>query len=202
MTNHFAALDELRRPWLDPDSLKQKFLTASAAVHPDRVHHLGEAERAAAQERYVALNAAYNCLHQPKLRLRHLLELELGALPPDIQQIPAELMDLSMAVGGLCRKADQLIAEQAGVTSPLLKVQYFERSQEQMDVLRQMQDDLTGRRNALLERLKQLDATWISDDSTAGRSQALRDLGSLYRLLAYLDRWIGQLQERVTRLSF
>src|SRR5215472_9636832 len=76
MVDYFALLDEPRRPWLDAEPLKEKFLALSATVHPDRVHNLSETERAAAQERYTELNAAYQCLREPKERLHHLLELE------------------------------------------------------------------------------------------------------------------------------
>ena len=75
MTDYFAFFNEPRRPWLDAESLKQKFLALSATVHPDRVHNLGEVERAAAQERYTELNTAYNWLREPKERLQHLLQL-------------------------------------------------------------------------------------------------------------------------------
>src|ERR1700744_6474575 len=135
MTDFFTLLNELRRPWLEPEVLKEKFLALSATVHPDRVHNLGEAERAAAQERYTEMNAAYNCLRDPKDRLRHLLELELGALPKDIQRIPTELMDLSLEVGKACREADAFLAEKAKVTSPLLQVSFFERGQAFVETL-------------------------------------------------------------------
>src|SRR6267142_1795542 len=139
MTDHFARLNEPRRPWLEPEGLKQKFLTLSSAVHPDRVHNLGDAERAAAQERYTALNAAYHCLRDPKERLRHLLELERGALPKDVQRIPSELMDLSLEIGQACRQADTFLAGKSQVSSPLLKVQLFERGQEQTESLLALQ---------------------------------------------------------------
>src|SRR5262245_12950395 len=100
ITDYFELLNETRRPWLEPEALQQKFLTLSASVHPDRVHHLGEAERSAAQERYVELNAAYRCLREPKERLRHLLELELGALPKEIQRVPPDLMVCFIEIGG------------------------------------------------------------------------------------------------------
>ena len=88
MTDHFALFNTPRRPWLDPDSLKQTFFTLSAELHPDRVHHAGPVEKRVANERYAELNAAYQCLREPRERLRHLLELELGAKPSDLTQVP------------------------------------------------------------------------------------------------------------------
>ena len=35
MTDYFNLLSEPRRPWLNPEALKQKFLNLSAEVHPD-----------------------------------------------------------------------------------------------------------------------------------------------------------------------
>src|SRR4051812_33187546 len=93
MIDNFALLNEPRRPWVDPDALKTKFLALSSEVHPDRVHNAAEVEKQAANQRYSELNAAYNCLREPKDRLQHLLELELGAKPKDIQRIPAGTMD-------------------------------------------------------------------------------------------------------------
>src|SRR6266436_5956888 len=69
MNDYFAVLNEGRRPWIDPDLLKQKFLTLSAQVHPDRVHNASEAEKRSAQQRYTDLNSAYNCLRDSKARL-------------------------------------------------------------------------------------------------------------------------------------
>ena len=199
MTDYFALLNEPRRPWLEPESLKQKFLALSATVHPDRVHHLGEKERAAAQERYTELNAAYNCLREPKDRLHHLLQLELGALPKDIQRIPSDLMDLSLEIGQGCREADTFLAEKAKATSPLLQVKFFERGQElaeKLQPLRQRVNTLTERLN---EELKEIDAAWPSADS---RAAMLARLEEIYRLFSYFSRWSAQIQERLVRLSF
>src|SRR5882724_11955433 len=120
MTDYFALLNEPRRPWLDPESLKTKFFERSAAVHPDRVHGASEAEKQLANQHYVELNAAYNCLREPKTRLQHLLELE-GAKPKDIQVVLSGTMELLIEVGQLCRAADAFITERASVTSPVLK---------------------------------------------------------------------------------
>lgn len=200
MTDFFALLDEPRRPWLEAEPLKQKFLALSTTVHPDRVHNLGDAERAAAQERYTELNAAYNCLREPKDRLHHLLQLERGALPKDIQRIPSELMDLSLEIGQRCREADALLAEKAKATSPLLQVKFFERGQEyaeKLQILRQRVNTLDDRLN---EELKQIDAAWQSHSKP--RAALLTQLEELYRLFSYYARWAVQIQERSVRLSF
>jgi curved DNA-binding protein CbpA len=200
MTDYFALLNEPRRPWLDAEVLKQKFLALSATLHPDRVHNFGETERAAAQERYTELNAAYNCLREPKDRLHHLLELELGALPKDIQRIPSDLMDLSLEVGKACREADAFLAEKARVTSPLLQVTFFERGQEFVDKLQALRGRVNSLNERLIEELRQIDTTWQSGPTP--RSALLQRLEELYRLLTYFARWMTQLQERAVRLSF
>jgi DnaJ-domain-containing protein 1 len=200
VTDYFALFNEPRRPWLDPELLKEKFLALSATVHPDRVHNLGQAERAAAQERYTELNTAYNSLREPKERLHHLLELELGALPKDIQRIPSELMDLSLEVGKVCREADAFLAEKAKVTSPLLQVSYFERGQEYMEKLQTVRQRVVALNERLTEELQQIDAAWQS--AATPRSALLQRLEQLYRLFSYFARWIAQTQERIVRLSF
>src|SRR5471030_2968047 len=116
MSDYFALLNEPRRPWLDADSLKQKFLALSTNAHPDKIHSAGESEKSAAGKQFAELNAAYNCLLEPKLRLLHLLELELGAKPKDIQQIPSALADLFAEVANACLSADVFLAEKSKVT--------------------------------------------------------------------------------------
>jgi DnaJ-domain-containing protein 1 len=200
MTDYFALFNEPRRPWVDAEALKQKFLALSTTIHPDRVHNLGEAERAAAQERYVELNTAYNCLREPKERLQHLLLLELGAQPKDIQRIPSDLMDLSLEVGKACREADTFLAEKAKVTSPLVQVTFFERGQEFADKLQAIRQRVNSLNDRLNDELQQIDAAWRSD--TTPRNALLQRLGELYKLFSYFARWSGQLQERAVRLSF
>ena len=80
LTDYFALLGEPRRPWLEPESLKSKFLTLSSEVHSDRVHGASETDKNEAQEHYTSLNAAYNAFESPE-RVAHLLELERGAKP-------------------------------------------------------------------------------------------------------------------------
>lgn len=201
MADYFALLNEPRRPWLDPDVLKQKFLARASDTHPDRVHNASEAEKSEATQRYAQLNAAYTCLAEPKRRLLHLLELELDTKPKDIQTIPAALADLFAEVANNCRSADGFLAEKSQNTSPLVQVQLFERGQDWVEKLNSQQRKLNERREKLNEELKALDAQWISADAVS-RREILPKLEELYRRLGYFNRWNNQIQERVVQLSF
>jgi DnaJ-domain-containing protein 1 len=201
MMDNFALLNESRRPWLDADLLKQKFLALSANAHPDRIHSASESDKTAATQKFTELNAAFNCLAEPKLRLLHLLELELGAKPKDIQTIPSMLADLFAEVANVCKNADNFLAEKSKMTSPLLQVQLFERGQDWIEKLNVLQRKLNELREKLTDELKSLDAQWISAD-TASRKEILPKLEELYRLFGYFNRWDGQIQERVIQLSF
>jgi curved DNA-binding protein CbpA len=198
MPDNFALLNEPRRPWLDADVLKQKFLALASDLHPDRVHNASELEKTEATKRYAELNAAYQCLLEPKSRLLHLLELESGTKPKDVQQIPPALADLFAEVANSCRSADNFLVEKSAVTSPLLQVQWFERAQEWIERLNLLQKKLGGLHEQLLGELKAADANWPA----GARPELLAQLEELYRLFSYFNRWGRQLQERIVRLSF
>lgn len=201
MTDYFVLLNEPRRPWLDPDSLKQKFLALAAEIHPDKKPGASETEKLAANRRYAELNAAYHCLAEPKSRLLHLLELELDAKPGDIQQIPSVLADLFAEVATTCRSADGFLTEKNKVASPLLQVQLFERAQEGAEQLRTLQTRLARLHDQLVEELKTLDALWLAKSQTGERTVLLNRLEELYRLFGYFNRWYSQIQERIVQLS-
>ncbi len=201
MTDYFSLLGEPRRPWLDSDSLKRKFLTIAATVHPDRIHNASEIEKATASRRYAELNAAYQCLREPKSRVRHLLELELGTKPKDLQPIPDALADLFAEVAATCRETDGWLAEKARTTSPLLQVQIFQQGQQGLERLKDLQNQLNSRRGKLLEELKSLDERWAAAGAGA-RSEMLPALEELSRGLGYFNRWLSQIQERLAQLSF
>jgi DnaJ-domain-containing protein 1 len=206
MLDNFALLHEPRRPWLETELLKQKFFTLSAGLHPDHVHDAGEVEKAAATRSFADLNAAWQCLREPKDRLGHLLELELGARPKNAQDVPAAAMDLFFEVGRLCREADVFLAAKSRTSSPLLKAQMFSQGMELTDGLNGLQQRIQGRRDELLGQLKEMNAAWEaasppgSADRAAGLS--LDKLEGVYRMLSYIGRWTGQIQERVVQLSF
>lgn len=197
MTDYFALLTEPRRPWLDVDSLKTKFFALSSEVHPDRTHNATESDKLEANRRYTELNAAYQCLREPRSRIRHLLELELGTKPSDLTDIPDDLMDLFFAVGKVFREVDAFLVEKAKATSPLIQVQLFERGMERVEQLNDMSRKISPRRETLLEELKALDANWQS--RTAVHTDRLLNI---WRLLSFYERWLAQIQERIAQLSF
>ena len=195
--DYFALFNEPRRPWLEPETLKEKFLAFSAEVHPDRVHQASESDKLAANQRYTELNAAYNCLREPRERLRHLLELELGRKPSDLTNVPNDLMDVFFKVGQTLREVDGFVAEKGKASSPLLQVQLFERSQEWIEKLNTVTRLIDTRRVPLIAELKQLSPDWDADSA-----QPLERLLEIWRLLSFYDRWLVQIQERVVQLSF
>jgi curved DNA-binding protein CbpA len=200
MTDYFALLSESRRPWLDVDLLKQKFLTLSATAHPDKIHSASDVEKSIATKKFAELNTAYNCLTDSKLRLLHLLELESGAKPKEIQQIPAALADLFAEIAGICKNVDALLAEKCGNISPLLGVQLFERAQEWIERLNSLQKKLGDLRERLNNELKSADEAWMKAD-TKERLDILPKLEEFYRLFGYFNRWSNQIQERTVQLS-
>jgi curved DNA-binding protein CbpA len=182
--------------------LKTKFLALSAELHPDRVHNAGEAEKAAAARHYAELNSAFNCLREPKNRLRHLLELELGSKPKEVQDIPPDLVELFVEIAQLCRQANAFLAEKAGVSSPMLRVQLFERGQEWAERLGAMRRRVAERQENLSQEIQSLDAQWIdAKGNVTGRAPLLRRLEDIYRLLSFYARWNAQLQEAIVQLT-
>ena len=205
MTDAFAILSEPRRPWLDADVLKARFLPLATAVHPDRVHGGPETEKAAAAERYTALNSAFNTLREPRERLLHLLELEAGAKPGDIQRIPPGTMDLFVEVGQTCRDADAFLAKKSTATSPMLKLRLMQEGLDRADTLMALQGRVNLLRDGLTAELQAMGALWDAAPAIgAPDRRAALPLGRLeqvYRVMSYVARWTEQLQERSVQLS-
>jgi curved DNA-binding protein CbpA len=201
MTDYFALLNEPRRPWLDSTTLKAKFLALSAQTHPDRVNAADPAEKETVNRRFAELNAAYNCLREPRTRLLHLLELELGAKPKDLQQIPTDLADVFVDIARLCRETDEFLIRKAKTSSPLLQAQLFERGQEWTEQLLARQQDVARRQDKLLAVLLVADQMWSETPAgSPARAGLLEQLQEIWRLLSFLNRWTSQIQERITRL--
>jgi DnaJ-domain-containing protein 1 len=204
MADSFAILNEPRRPWIDLEVLKAKFVALSTEVHPDRMHNHPQGERDAANQHFADLNAAYHCLCEPKERLAHLLELELGTKPEEVQKIPAKTADLFMEVSRVCSEADALLDVKSKLTSPVLMAQWFEKGITATDRLKSLQERLDARRYTLTAQLMNLNLAWESAPSV-GCSTRLNmlpcgRLEAIYRDFSYLTRWTQQIRERIVQL--
>ena len=203
--DYFALLNEPRAPWLDPEALKAAFHARSATAHPDRVHGGGVAEKAEATGQFADLNAAYQCLREPKERLLHLLELETGRRTDDLGQNPAEAVDLFFTVARALQETDRFLAARAQTASALARVQMFAAGMDWTDKLNALSAQIQLRREGILAELKEMNAAWKSapPPGSAERPAAL-PLGRLEqaaRLLSFYRRWAEQLQERAGRLA-
>lgn len=200
MTDYFALLDEPRCPWLDTDLLKQKFLKLSARIHPDKIHAATEAGKSAATNNFAELNAAYKCLADPKARLRHFLELELGGKPKDVQEIPPLLAAVFIKVATACQNADSFLMEKSKVTSPLLQVHFFERSQDWIEQLNALRKQIEEFDVQTVDVLKSLNAKWQTNYA-AKRAEVLQMAELAYQAFGFFNRWKNQIQERIVQLT-
>ncbi|MBL9170706.1 MAG: hypothetical protein JNN07_23440 [Verrucomicrobiales bacterium] len=206
ITDLFALLNEPRRPWIDPEHLKSKFHALSSEVHPDRFHQATDCEKELATKTYASLNAAYTTLKEPKDRLLHLLELERGSRPGDIQKIPPGTMDLFVEIGQACRDIDTFLKERSEVTSPLVKVQYFRKALGWVDELGRLQQMVNAKRDLLVSELPPMNATWEALDAGSSSPDRaaklpLDKIEQIYRGLSYVSRWTEQIQQRLAELA-
>ncbi len=101
MIDYFALLDEARRPWLDPEQLKEKYFARSRSAVPD-----------------AKLNEAFRILSDPKLRLQHLLTLE-GVQLTAGRPVPTAVAELFWNTGTLLREIDKWLLRSAEASSAL-----------------------------------------------------------------------------------
>jgi hypothetical protein len=205
MVDAFELLSEQRRPWLDEAALKGRFIEQSSPFHPDRVHGAPEADRLAATERYAELNAAFNRLREPRDRLLHLLELESGSSPGDIQRIPPGTMDLFVEIGQTCRDCDAFLAGRGTPTSPMLKLKAMRESLDWSGRIDSLRDRVMAKRDSLAGELEAMNPLWAAappvGDSQRRAALPLERLEQIYRAMSYIARWTGQLDERRVQLA-
>ncbi|HEX8295767.1 MAG TPA: DnaJ domain-containing protein [Chthoniobacteraceae bacterium] len=185
MLDHFATLQQPRRPWLDPEELKASFHRLSATLHPD-VRESGDADQ------FTALNAAYSTLREPAARLRHLLELEQPELLQSSAEIPEELADLFMQIGGELRSFQHWLSRQNAATTPLARALLAGDSEALRQRFESIDAALACAYQDLLQELQRADELW---PATIG------DLPLLQNRLTYLAKWRSQVREALFRLG-
>ena len=194
MTDYFALLEQPRRPWLDPEELKQTFHAKSLRAHPDVQPQNGNVHATAPE--FTQLNEGYQVLSDPKRRLQHLLALEGAAPDARSNTVPHDVEELFPAVAAVTQQAQSLVEKTANATSPLsrslLKPQLLQVQKEIQDMLTMLE----SRHAEAVGRLQHLDSVW--EDV---RSTSLAELHELYLRFSYLGRWTVELQEKQMQLS-
>ncbi len=186
-TDHFAALGQPLRPWLEPEALKDVFHRLTAKHHPDRT---GDAAR------FTEMNAAYAVLRDPVARIRHLLELEEPAALDAVPPLPEALTETFMRIATLRRTIDAFVKQQAATATPLGQALLASaRFNLQRDVEQELAG-LDGAQNVGLESMREADRQW------AERTPALiEQLAALQQELSYLAKWGAQLREALFALK-
>ena len=185
----FARLGEPRRPWLDPERVKETFHRLSRTEHPDQL--------AGEDADFARLNAAQAVLRESRARLRHLLELEY----PNVRlsgpaSVPAGLADLFVDVHGSLREADGVLAKKAAASSALARALLAREELAVREKVENHLENLDALHAAATEELQALDARW-----TPRPPDAAATLHALYQRFAYLTRWSEQLRERLFSLG-
>ena len=190
----FALLGEPRRPWLDPERVKEKFHALSREQHPDQQTTGSNAETDA---NFARLNQAQAALRDPKARLRHLLELDYPAIRlSGPGNVPATLADLFAPIHGLVQTIDALLARKAAAPSTLARALLSREEFSLQEAAQERLGALETLRSHALEDLQVFDACW------EGRPpDAAEQLHGFYQRFAYLSRWIDQLRERSFQLG-
>jgi curved DNA-binding protein CbpA len=191
MIDYFALLQQPRRPWLDAEELKQKYHQLAAQAHPDRQ----SIDSKNPNTDFARLNVAYRVLLDPKLRLHHLLSLEGMSLAGD-KDVLDKLGDLFAQTGTFIHEVDRLLKEtkeaNSALSKSLLQSEILEKQSRTKDLL----DRLNMLYQGALQELQALDRIWSGD-----RQQVLSAMRDMYQRLAYLTRWISQIEERQFQLS-
>ena len=174
VTDHFAAFDLPRAPWLDAEELKERFHRLSAQRHPDAPGGSGVA--------FEQLNAAWQILREPAARLRHYLELEHpGALIANAQP-PAELADLFMDIAAFRQDAQRFATRKAAATSPLTRALIEPERVALRGRLESLAAGIAARLDAITIRLRK-------------EAPTPEELAHLLTSLVFLGKWAPQLSE-------
>jgi curved DNA-binding protein CbpA len=194
MIDYFALLDQPRAPWLDLEKLKEVYHRKTLVQHPDTQTPPQNIVTPAAV--FADLNEAYRVLRDPKLRVKHLLNLEGHGVGSRNQIIPQELYDLFPMIGALTQKNRQLLNEIQATSNPLSRALLKSRvltAQNETDEMRRTIQNLTETATAQLQRINE---NWTKDPATQ-----VPALSNLYSVFAYLNRWSTQLDEMIFQFS-
>jgi curved DNA-binding protein CbpA len=185
MPDHFAILQQPRRPWLDSQALKEHFHRETMERHPD-VSGAGD------EGHFAALNAAYTVLRDPASRLRHLLELEAPELLAPSREIPPLLAALFMRIAGFRQALDAFRKKESAASSALARALLAGGRLALSQQGETIRVELEAAYGAAMDTLRALDSDWEKDPRP---SDSAERLSSMHHQCAYLSKWRSQLTE-------
>jgi len=181
MTDYFALLRQPHQPHLDDRAIEQAFHERARLLHPDA------AARNQGDE-FAQLNTAFNVLRDPRLRLRHLLELEGIVLAKEL--LAPELVELFSRAAEISHQAKAEIASQQRSASAIARsVAELKRSQIRAQLVSVLQDLEVNELRAQTD-LQDLSAIW-DKKGAAAVAKALQ----LQQRFTVLQRWMETLRE-------
>jgi hypothetical protein len=178
MTDYFALLDEARRPWLDPEKLKEKYHRLSRAAPPD-----------------AEINEAFRVLGDPKLRLHHLLILE-GADLAAGRPVPPAAAELFWNTGTELRDADRWLLKYTAATTVLGRALLKPERAKLEERLHELEEQLRAAYESELTQLRQID-----DERGRPVPNELSRLIELYDCISYLTRLLERTREKRFELT-
>lgn len=192
MTDYFALLQLERLPWLESEEVKSRFQELSRTHHPD-AHVASDAADRKQDKFFAELTQAHRTLSHPKLRIKHLLELEYPesiATLSTPRAVPRELGDQVFAIQELLFKVKLFTDKKAATQNALAKALLAREEYELREGIEAHLAELNTAQAQCFEVLKKLNAAYKEK-----RSELSQTLTELYIRLGYLTRWIEQLQE-------
>lgn len=184
MTDFFAVLRMPARPWLDPDAVRDIYVRLSEALH----------RQAGAQDELVALNRAYQVLSNSATRVEHLLSVT--GVEPGTRQIDPVMGELFGRVANCLQEADRLLGEISVQTSALARALQVQRVHAGQGELDDLVRELAAQEAQRLAALRELDQVW--QHQPADTRQALAQVALD---LTFLQKWQGQIRERLLRMD-
>jgi curved DNA-binding protein CbpA len=188
MTDCFSLFNEPRRPWLDPDELKEKLHKLSAQHHPD-VAGWGGID-------FAELNAAYRTLHDPKNRLRHFIDLEFpGSLDRQLD-VPRDIGRLFETVGRERHSVAGFLEKKVQMKKPVEAALLEPEKLGLLVVLGKLLELLIQKREGFFMQLRFLDTIWEDD-----RAKSEPALIEIYQSISYIGKWIVQVREDILKVN-
>jgi curved DNA-binding protein CbpA len=188
MIDYFALLDQPRRPWLEENTLREKFHQLARTSHPDQSRGISA--------EFAKLSEAFRILSDPKLRLQHLLALEQKMPASSENILPKDLEELFPQMTAVIQTTDGLRKRISATTNALTRSLFKSEVLATQNQIAQSLAQLSELYEQTTSELRMLDESW-----TTVPSPNFSQLRGLYLKISYLSRWIAQLEEQKLQLS-